>query len=82
MFKINPLYSMFPNTSLRTQFNWTHYITFISIENQDKREFYLAEAKKNNRSAGQLEKYYVFLSGLFKKLPAAIFGLMIFMTGE
>jgi predicted nuclease of restriction endonuclease-like (RecB) superfamily len=42
--------------ALRTQFNWTHYRNLISIENEDNREFYIAEAEKNNWSARQLER--------------------------
>jgi hypothetical protein len=42
-------YKTFPITNaLRSQFSWTHYRTLISIDNQDKREFYIAEANKNN----------------------------------
>ena len=37
-------------------FSWTHYRTLIRIENQDKREFYIAEATKNNWTARQLER--------------------------
>lgn len=49
-------YRTFPNTNaLRSQFSWTHYRTLIRIENPDKREFYIAEAEKNNWSARQLE---------------------------
>lgn len=47
----------FPITSaLRTQFNWTHYKLLISIDSEDKREFYMAEAEKNNWTARQLER--------------------------
>jgi hypothetical protein len=47
-------YRTFPIASaLRTQFSWTHYKNLISIDNQDKREFYLAEADKNNWTARQ-----------------------------
>jgi predicted nuclease of restriction endonuclease-like (RecB) superfamily len=50
-------YRAFPIASaLRTQFNWTHYKTLISIDNLDKREFYIAEASKNNWTARQLER--------------------------
>jgi hypothetical protein len=42
-------YRTFPIASaLRTQLNWTHYKTLISIDNEDKREFYIAETTKNN----------------------------------
>ncbi|MET4076487.1 YhcG family protein [Hymenobacter sp. UYCo722] len=50
-------YRTFPIASaLRTQLRWTHYKTLISLDNPDKREFYLAEAAKNNWSARQLER--------------------------
>ena len=52
-------YRTFPIASaLRTQLNWTHYKTLISIKNQDKRTFYMAEATKNNWSARQLGMRY------------------------
>nr|MCU0342018.1 DUF1016 N-terminal domain-containing protein [Spirosomataceae bacterium] len=35
-------YRTFPIASaLRSQFSWTHYKSLISIDNQDKREFYI-----------------------------------------
>lgn len=40
-------------SALRTQLSWTHYKNLISIENTDKREFYLEEATKNNWTARQ-----------------------------
>ena len=50
-------YKEFPIASaLRTQFNWTHYKTLISLENTGKREYYLVEAAKNNWTARQLER--------------------------
>lgn len=50
-------YRMFPITSaLRTQFNWTHYKLLLPIDNQDKREYYILEAAKNNWTARQLER--------------------------
>lgn len=40
-------YRIFPIVNaLRSQFSWTHYRTLIHIDNQDKREFYIAEAQK------------------------------------
>ncbi|MDR7128074.1 hypothetical protein J2X69_000402 [Algoriphagus sp. 4150] len=49
-------YRTFPIASaLRSQFNWTHYRTIIRIENQDKRDFYMAEAEKNNWTATDCE---------------------------
>ncbi|MFM9947083.1 MAG: YhcG family protein [Saprospiraceae bacterium] len=60
-------YRTFPITNaLRSQLNWTHYRTLIQIENTDKREFYLAEASKNNWSARQLERQVN--SQLFERL--------------
>jgi len=60
-------YRTFPiAAALRTQFSWTHYKTLISIENQDKREFYIAEADKNNWTARQLERQVN--SQLFERL--------------
>jgi predicted nuclease of restriction endonuclease-like (RecB) superfamily len=51
---------------VRTQFNWTHYKTLISIDNHDKRGFYIAEAEKNNWTARQLERQVN--SQLFERL--------------
>ena len=60
-------YRTFPIVSaLRTQFNWTHYKTLISIETQDKRSFYIAETEKNNWTARQLERQVN--SQLFERL--------------
>ena len=60
-------YRIFPIASaLRTQFNWTHYKILISVNNKDKREFYIAEAEKNNWSARQLERQVN--SQLFERL--------------
>lgn len=60
-------YRMFPIASaLRTQFSWTHYKTLISIDNQDKRAFYIAETEKNNWTARQLERQVN--SQLFERL--------------
>ena len=42
-------YKQFPITNaLRSQFSWTHYRTLIRIDNQDKKDFYIAETEKNN----------------------------------
>jgi len=50
-------YRSFPIVNaLRSQFSWTHYRTLIRIDNQDKREFYIVEAAKNNWTARQLER--------------------------
>lgn len=60
-------YRTFPiATALRTQFSWTHYKNLISIDNQDKRDFYIAETEKNNWTARQLERQ--INSQLFERL--------------
>ncbi len=60
-------YRTFPIVSaLRTEFSWTHYKTLLSIDNADKREFYIAEASKNNWNARQLERQVN--SQLFERL--------------
>jgi len=42
--------------ALRSQLNWTQYRLLIRIEDESKREYYLAEAAKNNWTARQLER--------------------------
>lgn len=60
-------FRMFSNASaLRTHLSWTHYKLMLSIDNQDKREFYLAETTKNNWTARQLERQ--INSQLFERL--------------
>ena len=60
-------YRTFPITNaLRSQFSWTHYRTLIRIDNEDKRDFYIAEAGKNNWNARQLERQVN--SQLFERL--------------
>jgi predicted nuclease of restriction endonuclease-like (RecB) superfamily len=60
-------YRAFPIVNaLRSQFSWTHYRTLLRIDNQDKKEFYIAEASKNNWTARQLERQVN--SQLFERL--------------
>ena len=60
-------YKQFPiANALHSQFNWTHYRTLIRIENQDKKDFYIAETEKNNWTARQLERQVN--SQLFERL--------------
>jgi predicted nuclease of restriction endonuclease-like (RecB) superfamily len=55
--RFRQFYRSFPNASaLRTEFSWTHYKMMLSIENNDKREFYLAESAKNLWTARELER--------------------------
>ncbi len=42
--------------TLSSQLSWSHYSTLLSIENQDKREFYISEIKKNNWSVREFER--------------------------
>ncbi len=54
---IRQFYRIFPiANALRSQLSWTHYRTLIRIDNQDKREFYIAETVKNNWSVRQMER--------------------------
>jgi len=60
-------YRQFPIASaLRSQFSWTHYKLLLSIDNQDKKDFYIAETEKNNWNARQLERQVN--SQLFERL--------------
>lgn len=60
-------YRMFPIAStLRTQLSWSHYKLLLSIDNEDKREYYIAETVKNNWSVRQMERQ--INSQLFERL--------------
>lgn len=60
-------YRTFPIVSaLRTQFNWTHYKLLISINNEHKRDYYIAESSNNNWTSRQLERQ--INSGLYERL--------------
>ena len=52
--------------ALRSQLNWTQYKLLIRIENEDKREFYIAETVKNNWTSRQMERQ--INSHLFERL--------------
>ena len=50
-------YRTFPiANAVRSQLGWTHYKMLIRLGNQDQREFYIAEAIKNNWTTRQLER--------------------------
>lgn len=50
-------YRRFPiANALRSQLGWTHYKLLIRIDDVDKREYYIAEAVKNNWTYRQLER--------------------------
>ncbi len=60
-------YRTFPiANSLRSQLSWTHYRILLRIENEDKREYYIAETVKNNWSVRQMERQ--INSQLFERL--------------
>ncbi len=60
-------YRNFPiANALRSQLGWTHYKLLIRIDGQDKRDFYIAEAIKNNWSTRQLERQ--IYSNLWERL--------------
>ncbi|SMD08260.1 Protein of unknown function [Pedobacter africanus] len=50
-------YRFFPIAStLWTQLSWSHYKHLLSIDNQNGRDFFIAETVKNNWSVRQLER--------------------------
>ncbi|WP_428225005.1 PDDEXK nuclease domain-containing protein [Flavobacterium sp.] len=50
-------YRTFPIAStLRTQLSWSHYKLLLGFDNEDKREYYIAETAKNNWSVRQMER--------------------------
>lgn len=60
-------YRTFPIVSaLRTQLSWTQYKSLLAIDNQGKREFYIAESVKNNWTSRQLERQ--INSSLYERL--------------
>ncbi len=60
-------YRTFPITNaLHSQLSWTQYRLLIRIENESKREFYIAEATKNNWTSRQMERQ--INSQLFERL--------------
>ncbi|HEY4327626.1 MAG TPA: PDDEXK nuclease domain-containing protein [Mucilaginibacter sp.] len=60
-------YRSFPIVyALRTQLTWTHYRSLLSIDNQERRDFYIEETVKNNWTARQLDRQ--INSQLFERL--------------
>ena len=60
-------YRTFPiANAVRSQLNWTQYRLLIRIDNQDKREFYIAETIKNDWTSRQLERQ--IYSNLYERL--------------
>ncbi|OWP84281.1 hypothetical protein BWK59_06100 [Flavobacterium davisii] len=50
-------YRTFPIVStLQTQLSWSHYKLLLAFDNEDKREYYIAETAKNNWSVRQMER--------------------------
>ena len=64
---IRQFYRIFPiANTLYSQLSWSHYKILLRIDNQDKREFYIAETVKNNWSVRQMERQ--IYSNLFERL--------------
>lgn len=60
-------YKIFPiANTLYSQLNWSQYKLLIRIDNEDKREYYLAETAKNNWSVRQMERQ--LNSSLYERL--------------
>jgi len=60
-------YRTFPIVStLWTQLSWSQYKLLLAIDNQNKREFYIAETVKNNWTVRQMERQ--INSSLFERL--------------
>ncbi len=60
-------YRTFPiANTLYSQLSWSQYKLIIRIDNQDKREFYIAETVKNNWTVRQLERQ--INSSLYERL--------------
>lgn len=60
-------YRAFPIVStLWTQLSWSQYKLLLAVDNQNKREFYIAETVKNNWTVRQLERQ--INSSLFERL--------------
>jgi len=60
-------YRLFPiANAVRSQLNWTQYKLLIRIDNEDKREYYIAESVKNNWTSRQLERQ--INSSLYERL--------------
>lgn len=60
-------YRTFPiANTLYSQLSWSHYKVLLRFENEDKREYYIAETVKNNWSVRQMERQ--INSQLFERL--------------
>jgi len=53
-------------STLRTQLSWSHYKLLLGLNDEDKREYYIAETTKNNWSVRQMERQ--INSQLFERL--------------
>lgn len=64
---VRQFYRVFPiANALRSQLSWTQYKMLIRIDNENKREFYIAETVKNNWTSRQLERQ--IYSSLYERL--------------
>ena len=63
-------YRVFPiATTLWTQLSWSQYKLLLSIDNENKRDFYMAESAKNNWTVRQLERQ--IYANLYERLLAS-----------
>lgn len=42
---------------MHAQLSWTQYKLLLSVDNEEKREFYVAETKKNNWTSRRLSDF-------------------------
>lgn len=64
---IRQFYRTFPiANTLYSQLSWSQYKILVRIDNQDKRDFYIAETVKNNWTVRQLERQVY--SSLYERL--------------
>lgn len=60
-------YRTFPIVSaLQTQLSWTQYKLLLSVDNEEERQFYIAESVKNNWTSRQMERQ--INSSLYERL--------------
>lgn len=60
-------YRTFPIVhALQAQLSWTQYKLLLSVDSEEKREFYIAETVKNNWTSRQLERQVY--SNLYERL--------------
>ncbi len=72
-------YRTFENVhTLYAQLSWSQYKLLLSVDSQDKREFYIAETIKNNWTVRQLERQ--IYSSLYERLLLDIGQLQMYVN--